>query len=71
MYEDASELQFVRFESVPFGSFLNVKARGLGDRNEYFNELLQITLRNEIFVFNLDVKSDQEPMEVDSVHGID
>ena len=58
MYEDAAELQFVRFESVPFGSFLNVKARGLGDRNEYFNELLQITLRNEIFVFNLDVKSD-------------
>ena len=56
---------------MPFGSFLNVKARGLGDRNEYFNELLQITLRNEIFVFNLDVKSDQEPMEVDSVHGID
>lgn len=56
---------------MPFGSFLNVKARGLGDRNEYFNELLQITLRNEIFVFNLDVKSDQEPMEVHSVHGIE
>ena len=71
MHEDITELKFVRFDSVPFGSFLNVKARGMGERNAYFNELLQITLRNGMFVFNLDVRDEQVPMEVQSVQGID
>ena len=55
MSDDVGELKFVRFDSIPFGSFLNIKARGLGEKNEYYNDLLQITLRNEIFVFNLDL----------------
>lgn len=71
MSDDVGELKFVRFDSIPFGSFLNIKARGLGEKNEYYNDLLQITLRNEIFVFNLDVGEDQNPMEINSVYGIE
>ena len=40
MYEDITELKFIRFDSVAYGSFLNVKARGLGAKNEYFSALL-------------------------------
>ena len=40
MYEDMTELKFIRFDSVAYGSFLNVKARGLGEKNEYFSALL-------------------------------
>ena len=58
MYDDIGELKFIRFDSIAYGSFLNVKARGLGEKNEYFNALMQLTLRNEIFVFNLDVNED-------------
>ena len=71
MFDDVAELKFIRFDSIPFGSFLNIKARGLGEKNEYFEDLLQITLRDEIFVFDLDVKQEQEPMEIYSVFGID
>ena len=52
MYEDMTQLKFIRFDSVAYGSFLNVKARGLGEKNEYFSSLLQITLQNEIFIFD-------------------
>ena len=58
MYDDIGELKFIKFDSIAYGSFLNVKARGLGEKNEYFNALMQLTLRNEIFVFNLDVNED-------------
>ena len=50
---------------------MNIKARGLGDKNEYFSDLLQLTLRNEMYVFNLDVSKNKRPIEVHYVHGID
>ena len=31
------------------------------NKNEYYEDLVQITLRNEIFVFDLDVKKDENP----------
>ena len=71
MFSEINDKKYVRFDSIPFGSFLNIKARGLGEKNEYYNDLLQITLRNEIFVFNLDVGEDQNPMEINSVYGIE
>ena len=40
MYDDIGELKFIRFDSIAYGSFLNVKARGLGEKNEYFNALI-------------------------------
>ena len=54
MFSESVEKRYVRFDSLPFGSFLNIKARGLGLKNEYYTSLLQITLRNEMYVFDLD-----------------
>ena len=71
MFSEINDKKYVRFDSIPFGSFLNIKARGLGNRNEYYTDLLQITLRNEIFVFDLNDSEGKKPMEIDYVHGID
>ena len=51
MIAESTDKKFVRFDSIPYGSFLNIKTRSL--RNEYYTDLLQLTLRNEIFVFDL------------------
>ena len=43
----------------------------LGNKNEYYTDLLQITLRNENFVFDLSDAEGKKPMEIGYVHGID
>ena len=40
MFYEINDKKYVRFDSIPFGSFLNIKARGLGNRNEYYTDLL-------------------------------
>ena len=51
MITESADKKFVRFDSIPHGSFLNVKTRSV--KNEYYTDLLQLPLRNEIFVFDL------------------
>ena len=71
MFTEPQDKKYVRFDSLPFGSFLNIKARGLGNKNEYYTSLVQITLRNEMYVFDLETEDGKEPMELEYVHGID
>ena len=71
MFSEPNDKKYVRFDSLHFGSFLNIKARGLGTKDEYYTSLLQITLRNEIYVFDLDTVDDKKPVEINYVNGID
>ena len=57
MFADSFDKKYVRFDSLPYGSFLNIKARGLGNKNEYYTSLVQITLRNEMYVFDLETEN--------------
>ena len=59
MLNEPNDKKFVRFDSLPYGSFLNIKSKGLKTEDEYYNSLVQITLRNEMYVFNLETDGTQ------------
>ena len=70
--EEADSKMYVTFDRIPLSSFLTVKSRGIGQKSKYFKNLLQVTLRNEAYIFALDEELDHEsPKEIGYFHGID
>ena len=69
---EETDKKYVTFSRIPTSSFLTVKAHGIGMKSEYYKNLLQVTMRNETFIYDLEDEPEElSPREIGFVHGID
>ena len=67
---EEDEKKYVNFFKIPKTSFLTIKSRKQDYAGKYYENLLQVVVRNQTFIYDLDDASGQ-PTEIHFVHDME
>jgi hypothetical protein len=68
MLEEEKDAKFINFLQVPKTAFVSVKSRRTEVDRVYYQNLLEVIVQNQIFIYDLDGEPGQR--EIDFIHNM-